>query len=561
MKKVLLITGGILVALGIGLFFYLKNRKLTDFNPLIREKLQSLVLKSSDSLYHLTFDTLIADVIDSRLTMSKISLTPDTAVLQKMRDAGNAPKDIFKVSLDSLVVDGLNIADFSSNKKIDLNIIYIRQPSVEVFHTNMPKEDSSERPKLKTLRTRLAQQVNHVAINKLQILDMNVQLHTLKNDTVQKTNSFKKVNFLLGDVLIDSATALDSSRFMYSKQALISLQDLRFRTKDSLYVIGLDSITINASAKSVRINNFSIGPNGTNAQFAKKLKFIKERYTGRFKTVELKQISWWSIASADYFKASEMHMNEGRLEVFTDRSLPPFPKSKVGNFPHQLLMKSPFPIDLRKLKVTNFDLSYEEYNPKTKVRGAVTFKDINGTLENITNDPGLIASDNIMKLDASAKPMGEGKLDAVFKFYLDKAKEGIFSVDAFLHPMDGRVFDKATRPLGMFGVEKATLKGMNFHVDGTNYNGKGNIVFKYDDLQIEALKPDGDKLKKRGLLSFIANNFVLIAANPEKNTEVRKVSAYYQRDIHKSFFSIIWKTMLIGIMKTVGFDSGVKKVK
>lgn len=561
MKKALIIGGGILVALGIGLFFYLKTRKLTDFNPLIREKLQSLVIQNSDSLYRLNFDTLIADVIDSRLIVSKISVTPDTAVLQKMREAGNAPKDVFKISLDSLVVDGLDIADFSSDKNVDLNVLYIRQPSVEVFHIKAPKEDSANSPKLGTLRTRIAKRVNHVAVTKLRILDMDVQVHTLMNDTVQKTSRFKNVNFLLDDVLIDSVAANDSTRFMYSRQALISLQDLKFRTKDSLYVIGLDSITVNASAKSVLINNFTIAPNGTNAEFRNKLKFIKERYTGRFKTVELKQISWWSIASSEYFKANEIHMSDGRLEVFTDRSLPPFPKSKVGNFPHQLLMKSPVPIDVRKLKVTNFDLSYQEYNPKTKERGEVAFKDINGTLENITNDPALIAANNIMKLDASAKPMGEGQLDAIFKFYLDKAREGIFSVDAFLHPMDGRVFDKATRPLGSFGVKKAGIKGMDIHVDGTNYNGRGTIVFKYDELEIEALKQEDDKLKKRGLLSFIANNFVLIPSNPEKNVPLRKESAYYQRDIHKSFFSIIWKTMLIGIMKTVGFDQGVKKVK
>ncbi|MEX6687520.1 hypothetical protein QTN47_08465 [Danxiaibacter flavus] len=561
MKKALLIGGGILIALAIGLFFYLKNRKLTDFNPLIREKLQSLVLKGSDSLYRLTFDTLIADVIDSRLTVTKIVLTPDTTVLQKMRNTGNAPKDIFKVSLDSLVVDGLNIADFTSNKNVDLNVLHVRQPSVEVFHAKTPKQDSADRLKLSTLRIRIAKQMNHLAINKVQILDMNVQLHTLSNDTVQKTSKFRNVNFLLDDVLIDSVAAIDSTRFMYSKQALISLQDLKFRTKDSLYLIGLDSITINASEKNVLISNFYIKPNGTNKAFRNKLKFIKERYTGQFKTVELKQISWWSIASSDYFRADEVHMNNGSLEVYTDRSLPPFPRSKVGNFPHQLLMKSPFPINLKRLKVTNFDLSYQEFNPKTDEKGEVSFKDINGTLENITNDPQLIAQNNIMKLDASAKPMGEGKLDAIFKFYLDKAKDGIFSVDAFLHPMDGRAFDKATRPLGMFGVEKATIKGMDVHVDGTNYNGRGTVVLKYDDLQIAALKQDGDKLKKRGFLSFIANSFVLIPSNPEKNTPVRKASAYYRRDVHKSFFSIIWKTILIGIMKTVGFDSGVKKVK
>jgi len=67
-------------------------------------------------------------------------------------------------------------------------------------------------------------------------------------------------------------------------------------------------------------------------------------------------------------------------------------------------------------------------------------------------------------------------------------------------------------------------------------------------------------LKKRGLLSFIANNFILIESNPKKQ-KVRTETAVYKRNIHMSFFNVIWKTLLIGILKTLGYDMDIKKLK
>ncbi len=49
----------------------------------------------------------------------------------------------------------------------------------------------------------------------------------------------------------------------------------------------------------------------------------------------------------------------------------------------------------------------------------------------------------------------------------------------------------------------------------------------------------------------MANNLILEQSNKAKddNNDLKTVS--FQRDIHKSFFNLIWKSMLDGIKKTV----------
>ena len=149
--------------------------------------------------------------------------------------------------------------------------------------------------------------------------------------------------------------------------------------------------------------------------------------------------------------------------------------------------------------------------------------------------------------------MDAGLLHAIFKFNLAEADQGTFSVDAEMDTIDGRTLNNATTALGLFAINSARINKLKTHIDGKNFQAQGTLLFLYDDLKITALKPDdktGD-FKKRGLISFVANNLVLEESNTRKddNNDVKKVS--FQRDIHKSFFNLIWKSMLDGIKKTV----------
>src|SRR3954469_21813540 len=120
MKKILLILGVVIIIFGAGTYIYLKKNKLSDFEPQIRKKLQALVLAASDSLYKLDFDTLDADVLKSKLVIKNLRLLPDTAILMRMESRGEKPTDVFKLTMNSLVIDGLNVEDFTSAKEIGL---------------------------------------------------------------------------------------------------------------------------------------------------------------------------------------------------------------------------------------------------------------------------------------------------------------------------------------------------------------------------------------------------------------------------------------------------------
>lgn len=558
-KKIILILIAVTAIAAAGIYFYLKQNKLKDFEPLVRQKLQSLVNDASNGLYALQFDKLDADVVNSKLEITNVRLTPDTVLAAILDSSGRRPPDIFTVSLKTISIDGINIDDLLSNKKIDLDVLYLEDPSVEISHKkSLHLNNRNDTADIQTVYQRISKQMNRIAIKKIVIRNMNVAHHNHKEKSRQSNTAFKNVNFIFENLLIDSLTQFDSTRFLYAENAVIFLGKLQLPTADSLYNINIDSISVNAAAKSLQVKSFSLQPRENKKNFSEQLSFAKDRYDVILENISFKNIDWWNIVSDESFEADEALIEKGAIDIYADRSLPPNPKSKVGNYPSQLIMKAPLPMHIRTIKISNTDVSYSELNPKGNKTGKIIFSSINGVITNITNDSIVIARNPFLNIDAKALLMHTGKMHAVFNFNLAKADEGVFSADANLEEMDGKAINPAAEALGFFKIENLDIHKLSAHVEGTNYTAKASVKFAYDNMKVDLLKKDNENgtQKKQGFLSFIANAFVLKESNgsaPE--------TAVYARDIHKSFFNLIWKTILIGILKATGYEMGAEKVK
>lgn len=553
-KKLPIILLGLLIFSG-GIYYYLKFKKLDDFNPIIKEKLQTLVHEGSAGLYRLEFDSLQADVINSTLVLSNVRLIPDTVLAAKLDSAGKRPADIFNISIASIAIDGININDFSSGKQVDLNSININGPSLEIFHKNNKAINfEKDTASIQTLYQRISTHLNRLSVKRLSINNMYVFHHTFINSKKEKQSIFNKVNIQFDKILVDSLTQYDSTRFLYAENANISVGKLKFPTADSLYYLGVDSVSINALQKDLTAYSFTVMPRGDKNTFTKKLLYVKERYNITFKEVFFKKIDWWSIVSNEGFSAKEASVKNGNLAVYKDRNLPPFPGSKVGRYPQQLLMKIPFPIAIDKLKVSNLDVTYEEINPNSEMLGKIMFTNINGTATNVTNDSNKIAVDPFMKIEANCMALNDGPLHVIFGFDLSRAKQGVFTVNAEFGAMNVDRLNKVFEPLGLFKIKEGKINGLTLSMKANNQSSTGTVKFLYKDLKIDIYKKgneDGEQ-KKRGLISFIANTFVLQKSNPGKDGITRVENVTTTRDIHKSFFNVILKTMLQGIFKTAG---------
>jgi hypothetical protein len=92
------------------------------------------------------------------------------------------------------------------------------------------------------------------------------------------------------------------------------------------------------------------------------------------------------------------------------------------------------------------------------------------------------------------------------------------------------------------------------HLEGNNFRTSGNINMQYNNLHITPLKKDKEekgKLKKKTVTSLFANILLVKNENP-KGKELRQPNFTVERDQFTTFFNLIWKTVLTGILKTIG---------
>ena len=529
-----------------GGFFYLKSRKSADFEPLIKSKLQALVKNGTDGLYYLDMDKIEIDIIASTIIVMNARLSPDSVKLAAMESLKTAPDNIFKVQLAALEITGISPADLLDKTNLDLEIVYLKEPKLQVYHQkrNYNFKDTSN------FYRRISKDISQFELKKLVVEKIDF---TFINVTKKNQMKLKNLSASFTDIKIDSITQADTSRFLYAKDADILVKDYKVSTPDKMYNVTVDSLAVHASTRRMDLHGFAMKPTTDKKTFSKQMDYAKDRFDLTISKINLLNIQWWSLLAEEGLFADEMNINNGNLKVYNDKGLPLGPESKVGTYPHQLLQKLELPVMIKKINIKSTDIAYQQLNPKSAIEGSLQFKNTNGVITNVTNIKENIAGNGFAVVDATTKLMGTGNLRAVFKLDLkNEAKEGNFSVDADLGPMNGTVLNDAFTAMGLVKILSLKINSLKAHVDGNNNLGTGTVRFAYQDLKVDVLKKDSDdnnKLKKRKFISMIANTFVIKDQNPKEGKELETVNASYTRDIHKSIFNVIWKTLQDGMGK------------
>jgi hypothetical protein len=92
---------------------------------------------------------------------------------------------------------------------------------------------------------------------------------------------------------------------------------------------------------------------------------------------------------------------------------------------------------------------------------------------------------------------------------------------------------------------------LSYHLEATNTNARGRLVLTYDNLSVKLLKKDDDKNKyKTKVLPTLAAGILIKDSNPTDG-KTRTANVDYKRDIHRSIFNLMWKSMFTAIKQVV----------
>lgn len=153
-----------------------------------------------------------------------------------------------------------------------------------------------------------------------------------------------------------------------------------------------------------------------------------------------------------------------------------------------------------------------------------------------------------MVLDATASFMGISKVHTVWKLPLNTGN-GAFDVWGVAAGFNSVALNPLIEPLGMTSIKTGQVNALTFKITGTDHVAKGTTTILYENLKIEMLKKDSNDVKKKGLQSLLAN--VLMKDKNPQNGVTRTGDINYEREVTKSFFNLLWKSIFSGVKKTV----------
>jgi hypothetical protein len=331
------------------------------------------------------------------------------------------------------------------------------------------------------------------------------------------------------------------------------------QTSDGLYNFKIGDAFVNATQKKVELKNLSYTSPLSKKEFIAKQKEAKEKYDISLPVVTIHGVEWWPAFNGEEISAGKVELKGGEVSIYSDRSLPP--KNKMGNFPNQMLAKLPIKVDVDKLAVRDLDIIYEEYSPKSEQSGALHVNNIAMNITSLTNKRG---SKGPVVAEGTALLMKEIPVKARFTFDMAKAKEGVFTATLRMDSFDARTMNPLAEPLGLTKVNRGEVHSIEATIQGNEHKASGKVLLLYDKLKVSLLKKKkGDEeLKKKHLLSFLANVFIIRNNNPWWLTgKTQKKEAYLERDPEAGFMSLVWKTAFIGMLKTAGAPEKVAKKK
>ena len=520
--------------------------------PFIRKEITELVKKSTNGLYQIEFSAIHTNFITGSASIADVKITPDTNVFKELIAQQKAPNNLYYIKLKKLLIQRFHpfVMYFDRDAKIDM--LLFDKPNITMVNKHFEfNENRPPRPR-KSPYDYIAKLFKSLRVETVDFRDANFK-YVNNNGPLPDVDSVNNLNVTLKDWLIDKYSSTDTSRLYLLKDVIINVNNYSYATPDSMYHVRVNQLDFTASSGKLNIKQFSLEPRYSEANFAKVNGYARDRFSIRLNNLSMDGLKLPAYVQKQELIANQMHITDGVVAVYNNNTFPKRVIDKTGKFPHQLLQLLKSKLNIKAINLRNIDISYAEYDRKSKQIGKITFEKTNGLVLNVTNMSQEKAINSIMTANLQSYMMGQGKLDVAFKFNLNSTS-GAFTYDGALNNLDGKTLNRITKPLGMVQVNKGELKKLAFNIEADENIARGKLNFTYKDLSVALLKKEEGKerLVKKGLISFLANTLIIYSDNPNVEGKFTSANINYKREKTASFFNYIWKTLYQGVKYSVG---------
>jgi hypothetical protein len=431
----------------------------------------------------------------------------------------------------------------------DIILDIVQQPS-----------DTSRREDLKVdldIMKKLENLLTSMQLDTALLSDINFNIHSL-GDTAEGLIKIDSIGMFVEKLHVDSSM-VGEIRPNIINRITIDLKGNTQITKDSLYELRTGKLHYNFREQKITIDSFYITPLFEPEEFFRRSVYQTDRIDFFSPKLEIDHIDLNELLSEKHLHISNVNLYNAQTEMYRDKHYPLKP-GIYKPLPRELLsgIKKAFTID--SVHIIDSYLKYLEMDAKADDPGEVYFDRFNITAYNLTSRLKEGEKKDLI-IDLHTRIMGQSMMDLNIRFplYPDTIA---FRMTGKTEKIDLTSLNPLTRNLLGIGITKGKGRVDISYISGNDSVAKGALIFKYKKLRLLPYNRKKEKLRKNvltPLVSFMINDLVVKSNNPRFARKPRVGEVYFKRDTQKSIVNYVWKSVLSGLMSTMGFNNRAQR--
>ena len=437
-----------------------------------------------------------------------------------------------KAQLKNIAIKNVSLYSLLVNKKLEIKEILITDGSIRFSRKKSVKDDHNKQPK--------EIPINKIIIGRIVLKNLNT---TLANDSLTRCSGL--LNMTLNNIQSSDTTGIDNIRAYNIKDVESKITHLLYNSADGFYQTHIAAIYLASNDEKLIIDSLALLPRYSKFKFSR----VAGKQVDRLKTfiprIEITGLQYDHFRDST-FLASKIAIISAEIFSFRDKRMP-FKETENKPLPIAAIKQFDFGIEVDTLQIKNSKVTYEEFPPDGFKSGKIVFENLQATLVNVSNKV-YQNKPHYATLEASAKIMGKGLIQASFTLPLDENKQyhakGKISQMSLLH------LNPALENLAFIRIESGRLNALNFDFDYNDKSANGTLTINYQDLKITGLKKEKSK-DESDIKTFLINTIVKNDKDKNMPTDKRTGAIEFERDRKRQIFNFWWKSLLSGIKASV----------
>lgn len=531
MKKALKITVWtivVLVLLLFGIQWWLGSK--------IKHVLEDKVKEETHGMVQMDIGHVKVRLIGRSVELKDIQVSSDTIRKDSMKQSwGVVDGRIRKIALS-----GVHFSHQDSLIKVRL-----RKLSFDVGDLSVTARKPSQKGQQSEMNIdSLYKGVLKLDIEKIHILAGDIGFRQIQaHDTV--SYRLKDFRFQVTDWQFDNGN--DTAAVPFSCQGgELSFLKFQYVFAEKSQLLQIDSLNFDSDKGTFAVGEVNLNPLYSKAEFAVKSPGHKDWTKVQAKGLVCRKIDMQQLMQNRILKIDSVSIAGAKISSYKNRQIEQ--AKQVKRLFYESVQEFPMPLVIGRIDLNNIDVEYQELSKNGLTPGTITFNGLKGVCQGLTNI--VEKGKSYYTLRAQGKLMDKGVLQADFSLPVDSLNPH-FEVKGSLGKMALQDLNPMLEPLAKVQITSGEIEELKFKITGNSMKSKVDMLFLYDGLKIRIMKEKDGKLETSSFFTTLANGLIPTANNPN-HRGIRRADAEAERDIYRSQFNYLWRTLFAGLKMSIG---------